>query len=254
MRLAAVLLLAVAAPGVAQSRPCAPCAARAAQSDSAFILGDAAAALEHALMGLKQDSNDVALLWRVARVEIAMGMVARDRAVSEAHYVRAPQLARRAVALAPNDAAMHFWLAAALGRRALRAGFRSAVPLASGTYKAASRALIIDSLHAGAHEVMGKLHSEVRKLPWLVRRLAAALTSLDVARTASWESAEMHLKRANALDPTLMLALVDLSQLYLRTGRWAKAVAVVEQLERMPRRTPADAYLQGEARRRLGWY
>jgi tetratricopeptide (TPR) repeat protein len=251
VRLGAVLVLMLAAPAAAQSARCVSCAI---QADSVFTAGNAVATLEHAIEGLKQDSNDVEMLWRAARSEIAMGIVARERALSDAHYIRATAYARHAVALEPNNADMHFWLAASLGRRALRAGFRSALPLASETYTSASRALALDSSHAGAHEVMGKLHSEVRKLPWVVRRLAASLTKLDVARTASWESAERHLKRANALDPTLMLALVDLSQLYLRTGRRAEAIAIVEQLEKMPPRTPADAYLQGEARRRLDWY
>lgn len=248
---AAALLVAVAAVVQGQSGGCAACVAR---SDSAFFHADAHGSLAHALAGLARDSSDVALLVRAARAEITMGIVRGERNVIEGHYARATAHARRAVLLAPNDAAPHFFLAAVLGRRALRAGFRAALPLASESYTEASKALAIDSLHAGAHEVLGKLHSEVRKLPWVVRRLVAALTDLDVARSASWERAEWHLKRAMALDSTLVVARVDLSQLYLRTGRRAEAVAVVEALERMPRRSPVDGYFQVEARRRLGWY
>jgi tetratricopeptide (TPR) repeat protein len=227
------------------------CASRA---DSAFVRGDAVASLQWILPGLRQDSNDVALLWRAARAETVMGVVESDREVIEAHYDRAVAYARRAVALAPKDATPHYWLAAVLGRRALRSGFRTALPFASESYREAMHALAIDSMNAGAHDVVGKLNSEVRKLPWVVRRLAAALTDLEVARTASWEEAERHLKRAIALDPTLMVARADLSQLYLRMGRRAEAVAVVEEMERMPRRSPADAYFQGEARKRLALY
>ena len=261
MKHALALVLAVSAPGQAQqassaqlSPRAAACASCAARADSVFFHGDAVGSLEIARSGLAQDSTDVGLLSRAARSEIALGILDTSRAGSDAHYVRAIVVARRAVAYAPGEADTHYWLAAALGRRALKAGFRVALPLASETYHEASRALALDSLHAGAHDVMGKLHSEVRKLPWMVRRLIAILTSLDVARIATWESAEAHLKRAIALDPTLMIARVDLSQLYLRTGRRAEAVALVEELERMPRRTPVDGFLQVEARQRLGWY
>jgi len=248
--LGVVLALAmVATPALAQPR-CAPCA----RSDSAFAHLDALGSLTPALAGLRADSNDVAMLWRASRAELTLGIVASERAAVDAHYARATAYARRAVKLAPNDAGPHFWLAAALGRRALRAGFRQGVSLTTEAYREASRALAIDSMHAGAHDIIGKVHSEVRKLPWMVRRMAASMTKLDVARTASWETAEMHLKRAIALDPALMMARVDLSQLYLRTGRRPEAIAIVEALEKMPRHTPADAWFQGEARKRLSWY
>ncbi|MEK7401494.1 MAG: hypothetical protein AABZ80_03940 [Gemmatimonadota bacterium] len=248
----AALVLLIAAPGQAQSGRCAACAAR---SDSAFVAGDGEASLNFALEGLRRDSNDLELLWRAARSEIAIGIVSgEERRLIDAHLVRAIEYSRRAVALAPNEAGPHFWLAAALGRLSLRVGFRRAVPLASEAYTEASRALAIDSMQAGAHEIIGKLHSEVRKLPWLVRRLVASLSNLEVARHASWEEAEYHLKKSIAIDPSVVLAWADLSQLYLRTGRRLEAIAVVEALERRPRLTPADAFLQDQARRRLGWY
>ncbi|HEX7939372.1 MAG TPA: tetratricopeptide repeat protein, partial [Gemmatimonadaceae bacterium] len=248
--LIAGLLVVFATPVAAQTR-CAVCVARA---DSTFIRGDAMASLQWALPGLRQDSNDVELLWRAARAETVMGIVEGEREVIEAHYDRAVAYARRAVALAPNDAIAHFWLAAVLGRRALRSGFRGGIAYASESYHEAQRTLALDSMNAGGHEIVGKLNSEVRKLPWVVRELAAVLTDLPVAKTASWEEAERQLKRAIALDPTLMVARVDLSQLYLRMGRRAEAVRVVEEIEKMPRRSPADAYFQGEARKRLSWY
>jgi tetratricopeptide (TPR) repeat protein len=245
-------VLVLAAPAMAQPGHCTPCATR---SDSAFFIAhDANGSLAIALEGLARDSNDVAMLVRASRAELVLGIVKEERNVIDGHLAKATTYARRAVALAPNDADTHFWLAAALGRRALRAGFRAGASLASETYKEGSKALALDSMNAGAHDVIGKLHSETRKLSWIVRRLAATLTGLEIARTASWEKAEWHLKRSIALDSTLMMARVDLSQLYLRTGRRAEAVAIVEQLEKMPARTPADAWFQGEARKRLGWY
>lgn len=247
-------LAVIARVAEAQARPCAPCAAHIAASDSAFSHLDAKASLDHALAGLRADSNNVELVFRAARGELVLGILANERGVVDGHLANSAAYARRAVALAPNDAWSHFWLASAQGRRSLRAGFRTALPLASETYTEAMKALAIDSTHAGAHEIIGKLHSEVRKLPWVVRKLAAVMSSLDVARNASWETSELQIKRAIALDPTLVIAYADLSQLYLRTNRRNEAIAVVEQLEKVPRRTPVDEYFQVEARRRLGWY
>ncbi len=247
VRISLGMIFWLAAPAMAQTH--------AAASDSAFFKTlDAKGSLEHALAGLRSDSNNVAMLNRAARAELSLGILAGERGVVDGHLSNAASYARRAVALAPNDAWSHFWLASAQGRRSLRAGFRTSLPLASETYTHAMRALAIDSMHAGANEIIGKLHSEVRKLPWVVRKLAAALSRLDVASNASWETSEKQLKRAIALDSTLMIAYADLSQLYLRTKRRDEAIAVVEQLEKIPRRTPVDEYFQGEARRRLGRY
>ena len=49
----------------------------------------------------------------------------------------------------------------------------------------------------------------------------------------------------------LLIARADLSELYVRMGRPADALAVVKALEAMPRRTPVDAWFQGYARGHL---
>ncbi|MEI6739816.1 MAG: hypothetical protein WCK74_05835 [Gemmatimonadaceae bacterium] len=223
----------------------------AAQADSLFRLGDAVGSLTRANEGVRRNPSDYASLWRAARSEIMLGIIEGDRAIIEGHYARATALARRAVALQPGDTAGHFWLAAVLGRRALRADFRTGLPLASEAYIEARRVLVIDSLHAGAHEILGRLHQEVRKLPSVVRVLAGLLSGLEVIRNASWQASEWHLRRAMALDPSAVLPHADLALLYLRMGRRADAEREVQQLERMPRRTPADAFFQGDARKRL---
>ena len=223
----------------------------ALQADSLYRLGDAPGALARATDGLRRAPTEYAYLWRAARSEIMLGIIEGDRAIIEGHYARATTLARRAVAQQPGDTAGHFWLAAVLGRRALRADFRNGLPLASEAYTEASRVLAIDSLHAGAHDILGRLHAEVRKLPAVVRYLAGVLSGIEGIKQASWETSEWHLRRAIALDPTAVLPHADLALLYLRMGRRADAEREVQQLERMPRRTPADGFFQGDARKRL---
>lgn len=196
-------------------------------------------------------SPRISTLLAAIRTDIATGILEADRAVIDGSLARATTTARELVAAAPTLAEGHFLLAAALGRRALRAGFREGLPLATETHRAASRALALDPRHAGAHDVLGKLHSEIRKLPWMVRTLAATITREPLIRQASFEAAERHLTTAIALDPSLSMAWGDLAQLYLRMGRPADARRVVEALERRPLATPIDRYVLDEARARL---
>jgi tetratricopeptide (TPR) repeat protein len=245
----------VFAQGRPRPRPESPDAvSQSRRSDSAFASGNAPAALDAALGALKSDSNDAGALWRAARSEVVMGILTTriHEENFDARFDRAIGYGRRAVTLEPNNVEAHFWLAAALGRRAMHADFALSARRASEAYAEAQRAIAFDSTHAGAQALMGKLHSELRKLPWVVRVLASTFTGLPAARAVSWQSAESHLRRAIALDPALLAARVDLAELYLRMGRRADAVAVTDSLLAMKARTPLEAFLQTEARRQIG--
>jgi len=219
------------------------------QADSAFAHGSATGALEPVRPWLDSARADAAILWRGARAYVAFGILAPTRAESDVQLLRAAAYAQRAMQSAPRDIDARYWYAVATGRRALRGDFRRILPLAVETYNEAQRILAQDSLHAGAHDIIGKLYSEVRKLPWLVRKLAATVTRQDVLRLASWEAAEFHLRRAMALEPSAIVYRADLAQLYVRMGRHADAAAVVATMESMPDRTPADRLFKQEARR-----
>jgi Flp pilus assembly protein TadD len=137
--------------------------------------------------------------------------------------------------------------AAALGRRALFADVRPTARLAQTAYDAARRALALDSTNAFAHNVVGKVNSEVSNLPTFYRWLAANVLGITAARRASWTVAEHHLRRAIALDPAMIRFRVDLGELYLRTGRRADAARTLREVATLSRRHPPDAKFQAEA-------
>jgi tetratricopeptide (TPR) repeat protein len=224
-------------------------AAAASRADSAFVRGNNPGAIDPLRPWLESPRADVPLLWRGARAYVVYGILATSRQESEAHLLRASAYARRALQLAPQDVHAHYWLAVATGRRALRGDFWRILPLAIETYTQAYHILTVDSLHAGAHNIIGKLYSEVRKQPWAIRKLAANITRKDVMKYASWSNAELYLKRAVVLDPTSVVYRADLAQLYHRMGRHADAAAVVAQMESMPERTPVDRLFKQDMRR-----
>lgn len=218
------------------------------RSDVLFTSGHPNAGLDPLTPLLAQEPPDERVLWRAARAHVAFGILSPTRETADAQYLRAVAEARRAVQANPASTEARYWLAVATGRRALRGDFRRILPLAVETYAEAQRLLARDSLHAGAHDIVGKLYSEVRKLPWIVRKLAATVTRQDVLRLASWQAAEFHLRRAIALDSTVVVYRADLTQLYLRMDRLAEARAALSALERLPNRTPADTLFKREAR------
>jgi tetratricopeptide (TPR) repeat protein len=222
-----------------------------ASADSLYFSFRPAEALERCEGLLQRQPSDFEVLWRASRAAVALGILAGDRENQRRMYTRAEDFARRAVQVAPRRVEGHYWLAAALGRRALHENIVTTARLASQVQAEATTVLAIDSLHAGAHDVLGKLNSEVRNLPAVLRLIAGRVLGISVARYTSWELAERHLRRAIELDPTSVLYRADLAQLFLRVGRRAAAEETVRALEALPLVHPPDALFQREALQRL---
>lgn len=164
-------------------------------------------------------------------------------------YERASRHARAALALDSLDADAHFWLAAAVGRRAqvTNEGVRATAARGDTAYRAASRALALDSLHAGAHLVLGQLHFEVQKLPGLFRFVGFRLLGLGPDMKASLREACEHLKTAARLAPDEVIAQVELGRCYLKRGDSASALRHLQRALDLPLRHPQDNQLKRTA-------
>src|SRR5205823_2979622 len=145
-----------AGPARGQSVPRHPTLADSA--DALLFAGHPAAALALDDAILARDSTNFDVLWHASRAALALGILAERQDANDPMYLRAESLARTAARLRPERVEGHYWLAAAMGRRALHADMRTTVRLAGAVLESANRALAIDSLHAGAHDVLGKLN------------------------------------------------------------------------------------------------
>ena len=186
-----------------------------------------------------------------ARASLAAAYLAERRDSVDAHITDAVRHARLAVAATPDDADAHYWLAAALGRRARRAGFAGAVRAGRESYLEARHALRLDSLHAGAHAVVGGFHEAVARLSWPVRTMVTALVALPDIRQASLASAEREYRAAVRLDPTSLQFRNDLGGFLARSGRVADAEAEWRAAHDLPALTPVDLWLRQDLRRRI---
>jgi hypothetical protein len=108
-----------------------------------------------------------------------------------------------------------------------------------------ARILELDSLHAGGHEMMGRLHAAVMRLPWLVRSLALRMGMGQALGEASWAQAEAHYLRAMELDSMAVAPRLELAKLYVSRERPAEAIPVLRFLARM---SPGDRLDEGMLR------
>jgi tetratricopeptide (TPR) repeat protein len=203
------------------------------------------------LAHLETHPSDYEALWRAARAGVALELVDEDDGAQYRWLDPAIRLGDRAVAERPDGVEGLYWRGAAEGRRALYAGNSYAAELAQRVYDDAHAVLALDSLHGGAHNLLGKLNYEIMDLSRIERFVARLISNGRALRDTSWEGAEFHLRRATELWPDQVLFQLDLARLYERRGPHEEARETLRRVAEMPSLHPVDDDLKEDARRLL---
>ena len=194
---------------------------------------------------------ELAMLLGEARAALTVAQLAAATDSINRHIEQAIVAGRRAVRLAPSEAEAHYWLAAALGRRAQRAGVRAAIRDGSEAYNEARTILALDSLHAGSHAILGRFHEEAVRWPWVVRALVASFTGHREVGQASKQIAEQEYRRAVALAPGVLLFRHDLGRFLVNTERLNDAESQWQAMRALPGSDPVDQWFRHDLRRRI---
>jgi tetratricopeptide (TPR) repeat protein len=224
-------------------------AAAIARGDEAYARGDlpaAAAAYEQA----SQDSTGrMSALCRLVRAQSEMAEdssgESRQRLLSSA-----VAHARDAVALAPDSALGHVWLAAALGRQALHEGPKSRLAMAREVKSEVDRAIAIDPNVGRAYHIRGLWNRNIASLNFFERSGAAMFGGVPPG--ASMDNAVADLERAVALEPDYVNHRLELGRTYHMLHRDADARRELEKCVALaPTSSARDARYQDDARQLL---
>jgi len=161
--------------------------------------------------------------------------------------VRARSYAERAKATDPNGVEGRYWLAVTSGLLAEEEEGRTKIGLAEEAYREASWVLEVDSLHAGAHHILGRLHAAVMRLNRILRFLARQFIGGEVLGEASWDKAAYHLRRAAELSPEEPVHHLELGVAYLDMGRTADARVALSNTVAAKPLHPADRRYRARA-------
>ncbi len=251
---AIVLLLCPSAPAAGQLQG----DARTNRLDSLIAEGDELhhrfqpeEALSHFRALLEETTSDPRVLWRACREAVVIGAQQDEWEEEKQWYRVGEEYGRRAVALDPTDTTARYWLLAAIGRRSLHVPPRETIGAARDTYEGVSELLALDPDHPGGHLILGKFHMEVMHLSAFKRFLARLFGAGEGLRSASWESAEEHLKRAIELDPDAILHHLELGRMYMWTDRPAEARTRLLLAMEIPVDDPMDLVSRREAQELL---
>lgn len=241
-----LLLCALGLPLTAHAAP----AGILARADSAYFAGDPAEALA-LLETVPGELTQRDARWRAIRSHFALGLLADsggDRNLAADRGIALADALLSQPSATPDEI---YWSAASLGLRALRAGPRTAGELARSARTEAWRLRAADSIHGGAHNLLGRIQLEFLSLPWHERFLARQVLGGEFTSEASWESAEAHLHRAAILWPHMVAFQLDLARLLERRGRPVEAMQAAERALDTPVLHPADPVLHQRARELL---
>ena len=221
------------------------------EADRLYFAGEPEAALEVLERLLAVDSTDYDALWRVARAAVVAALEREDHREQNGWLNPAIEHASRAVTERPEGIEARYWRGVAAGHRAMNAGAGRSVELAQVVYEDAHTILEADSLHAGAHNMLGKLNFEIMNLSRIKRMIARTFMSNDALDDTGWDQAEYHLAWAAEASPERVLFQFDLAELRRKRGPNEEAIRLYERVLELPLREPIDAALQARARQRL---
>jgi regulator of microtubule dynamics protein 3 len=225
-----------------------------AMGRAAFDARDPRAALIHFQAALAEDSTSYEANWRGAMAAIDVGKQTPDAEKSasrDSMYALAERYARTAVEANPDDADGHFILAVAVGRASLTKGKRERVRRATEVRNEALRAIELRPNHDGAYHVLGRWNAEVMRLSGLTRFFAKSFLGGAVFNQASWEHAIEFMKRAVAIDPTIIQHHLDLAEIYIDRKRYSEARQQLEVIATLPLKDVMDPRYKESALRLL---
>jgi tetratricopeptide (TPR) repeat protein len=186
--------------------------------------------------------------WRSSLLYARIGRQFKDENKKEQYYQLALKRAEQALKLRPDEAASHFVMGVAMGRKALIAGPRDRVAASREIKTHAEKALEADSSHAGAHHLLGRWHLEVTDLN-MAERMAANWLFGGLPEGASMDKAVKHLRRATQKNPDFVIYWYDLGRAYHRMEKREKAIQVLSKALEITPKFPSEERDKEEARK-----
>ncbi len=189
-------------------------------------------ALEAYLQAVEMDPTNYEALWKAARalIDVADALPAKDPATSEKQkkmYLQAEEYAQKAVKVNPNDTWGHFFLSAALGKRALLLGKKEQIQMSRRVKAEIEKAIELDPNNDLAYHALGRWHRRMAEIGGVKRALGGLLYG-DIPR-GTFEESEKYLKKAVELRPDYTNHYLELGRTYLAMEKKDLATTCFQQ-------------------------
>jgi tetratricopeptide (TPR) repeat protein len=148
-------------------------------------------------------------------------------------YKTAEAYARQAVRKNPNSTWGHFYIAWSLGNVAMVSPIDRQIDLAGEIRSAAEKAIALDPQNGFAYHAYGVWHRKMAEIGKMSRMLASVLYGRSIP-TGSLDKSIEYLKKAVALNPTVIVSRLELARTYVAIGNSSEARIYLKSVEELP--------------------
>lgn len=194
---------------------------------------------------LQADGNDFEALIKMARAHVDIGdQIPENGGSWKEHklkeYSIAEDYARKAVQVDPNSTWGYCWIAASIGNVAMVSPVSKQVDLAGEIRDAVEKSIALDPKNSLAYHVYGVWHRKLAEIGKARRVLAGVLYGRTVPSGSLGKSIE-YLKKAVALNPTVIVSRLELARSYIASEEWAQARSMLKSIPELPIQFSDDA-------------
>ena len=199
---------------------------------------------------LSLDATNINALVKSSLLCSAIGGRQTDKNAKANYYNLARDYADKALAADANNADANYARACVAGKLAeAETENKKLVADLKDVKTYAEKALSINPNHGKANYILGKWNFEVLTLPFAKK--AAVKVLYGGMPDATIENAYKYMEKCRTLEPYFVLNFLDLAKAYKYDNKPAKAIEVLNQLVKLPTRTPDDVALKAEGKKML---
>lgn len=191
------------------------------------------------------DPQNAEALSKMARVYIDFGDLIPESSIDwqekrQKEYRTAEDYARKAIKAEPDSTWGHFYVAASLGSIAAMSPVATQIDLAGEIRDAIEKAIVLDPQNGFAYHVYGIWHRKMAEIGKARRMFAAVLYGRSLPN-GSFETSIDYLKKAVALNPTVIASRLELARSYVAIENWPLARNFLTSVRRLPIQFSDDA-------------
>jgi tetratricopeptide (TPR) repeat protein len=222
--------------------------------DQAYAAFDDAAALTHYQEALALVPTNYEALWKASRamVDIADVIPAADKDIKAKQmkgYSEALMLARKAVAVNPNDTWGHFMIAASNGKRLLLLGKKEQIDNSKAVRAEIDKALELDPNNHLAWHALGRWHRRMAEIGGVKRALGSLI--YGSIPKGSFDESEKALRKAIELHPEYVNHYLELGRTLAALKRYDEAAQAFQKCIDLPKTTSKDDVIKADAKTEL---
>jgi tetratricopeptide (TPR) repeat protein len=169
----------------------------------------------------------------------------QDRRIKQ--YRVAEEYGRKALAIDPNSTWGYFYVAWSLGKIALISPVATQIDLASEIRAYVEKAIALDSQNGYAYHIYGVWQRRMAEIGKMSRVVASVLYGRSIP-VGSMEKSIEYLRKAVALNPTMIISRLELGKTYMATENWAEARSFLKSIEELPVKFSDDQSHKEKAR------